>query len=37
MIAATAAANGLSLYTKNPRDFATAKGLVEIVELPARH
>jgi predicted nucleic acid-binding protein len=37
MIAATALANGLPLYTKNPKDFAVAKGLVEIVAVPARH
>lgn len=37
MIAATAAANGLPLYTKNPKDFAVAKGLVDITALPARH
>jgi hypothetical protein len=39
LIAATAAAaNGLALYTKNPKDFAPAVGLVKIVAvLPARH
>jgi predicted nucleic acid-binding protein len=33
MITATAAANGLPLYT----DFAIAKGLMEIIALPSRH
>jgi predicted nucleic acid-binding protein len=31
MIAATAAAHGLPLYTRNPRDFEGLEGDVEIV------
>jgi predicted nucleic acid-binding protein len=34
MIAATAAANGLPLYTSNPKDFEGLDGLVEIVAVP---
>jgi predicted nucleic acid-binding protein len=31
LIAATAAANGLPLYTRNPRDFARLGGIVKVV------
>lgn len=34
MIAATAAANGLPLYTTNPDDFAGLDGLVAVVAIP---
>jgi predicted nucleic acid-binding protein len=38
LIAATAAANALTLYTKNPRDFAPAASLVKIIAvLPTKH
>lgn len=37
MIAATAYASGLPLYTKNPRDFGAVNGLVQIIALPTRH
>jgi len=33
LIAATAAAEGLPLYTRNPRDFAGLEGIVEVVEI----
>ena len=33
LIAATAMANGLPLYTRNPDDFAGMEGLVEIVSV----
>ena len=33
LIAATAAASGLPLYTRNPDDFAGLEGLVEIVSV----
>jgi len=36
MIAATAASNGLPLYTANPDDFKGAEGLVEVVGLRGR-
>ena len=34
MIAATAASNGLPLYTSNPKDFVGLDELVEIVAVP---
>lgn len=34
LIAAIAAANAIPLYTKNPKDVAVAKGLVEIIGVP---
>jgi predicted nucleic acid-binding protein len=34
MIAATAAANGLPLYTSNPKDFVGLDEVVEIVAVP---
>ncbi len=33
LIAATAAAHGLPLYTRNPEDFAGLEGVVQIVEV----
>ena len=33
LIASTAVANGLALYTRNPADFAALNGLVEVVEI----
>jgi predicted nucleic acid-binding protein len=36
MIAATAAANQLPLYTANPDDFKGAEGLVEVVGIQAK-
>lgn len=33
LIASTAAANGLHLYTRNPSDFKALKGLVKVVGL----
>ncbi len=33
MIAATAAANGLALYTRNRKDFRAVAGIVEVVEV----
>ncbi len=33
LIASTAAANGLPLYTRNPADLKALEGIVEIVEL----
>jgi len=33
LIAATAAARGLPLFTRNPADFAGLEGLVEIVPI----
>ncbi|MGH3265345.1 MAG: hypothetical protein ACRDNS_25505 [Trebonia sp.] len=36
MIAATAASNGLPLYTANPDDFKGAEGLVHVVGIQAR-
>lgn len=36
LIAATALAAGLPLYTRNPDDFAELDGLVEIVPVPER-
>jgi len=35
MIAATALAHGLPLYTKNPKDLRGLDGLIEIVDVPA--
>lgn len=34
MTAATAASNGLPLYTTNPKDFVGVDGLVEVVAVP---
>jgi predicted nucleic acid-binding protein len=34
MIAATAAANGLPVYTTNPDDFAGLDGLVAVIVIP---
>jgi predicted nucleic acid-binding protein len=31
LIAATAVANGLTLYTRNGRDFSALRGIVEVV------
>ncbi len=36
MIAATAASNGLPLYTANPADFRGTETLVELVAVPGR-
>lgn len=36
LIAATALAAGLPLYTRNPRDFAELRALMEIVDVPIR-
>jgi hypothetical protein len=36
MIAATAASNGLPLYTANPGNFKGAEGIVEVVAVQAR-
>lgn len=36
LIAATALASSLPLYTRNPRDFAALDGLVEVVAVPSR-
>lgn len=33
IIASTAAANGLRLYTRNPSDFDTLKAIIEVVRL----
>lgn len=33
LIAATAHANGLALYTRNPRDFAGLENLIEIISV----
>ena len=33
LIAATAAANGLSLYTRNPDDFAGLEGVVDVIRV----
>jgi len=33
LIAATAAANGLPLYTRNPADFAALKRVVEVIKV----
>lgn len=35
MIAATAFAHGLALYTLNPKDLRGLEGLIEIVDLSA--
>jgi predicted nucleic acid-binding protein len=34
LIAATALAAGLPLYTRNPRDFADVDRLVDVVSVP---
>jgi len=34
LIAASAAAEGLPLYTRNPHDFAGLEGIVEVVGIP---
>jgi predicted nucleic acid-binding protein len=36
MIAATAASNGLPLYTANPEDFRGIESMVEVVGIPAK-
>jgi predicted nucleic acid-binding protein len=36
MIAATAASNGLPLYTANPDDFKGTEGVAEVIGVPAR-
>jgi predicted nucleic acid-binding protein len=33
LIAATAHANGLALYTRNPQDFASLENLIEVIRI----